>query len=160
LLEVAEASLTKFQNFSQAKETQLKDLPDIAYQAFAVTSSSVASGIAVTMGRNLPVDEFWGVAKIEPPILFSTNQGRHDIYAKKFDKLDAELGKTYLSVWETFYGAKDSERAAMFVMRQAFDHLLRVLAPEEDVRNSQFFKRKEGSNPKGVHRNEKIQCSQ
>jgi hypothetical protein len=45
----------------------------------------------------------------------------------------------------------------MFQARQAFDEFFQLLAPDEDVRNSKFFKRKKGLKPDQVSRSERIQ---
>ncbi len=92
-----------------------------------------------------------------PPQPTSWTPDRKDNYAKRLDKLDPEIGKTYRSVWEILYGTKDSpERNAMFAMRQVFDHLFRKLSPDNEVRNSEFFKPKEGNNPNQIYRKERI----
>ncbi|MBW8864873.1 MAG: hypothetical protein JF609_08115 [Verrucomicrobia bacterium] len=78
--------------------------------------------------------------------------------AARLAKIDPALGKTCAEIWETLYGTTaDSERAAMFMIRQVWDHLFDKLAPEDEVRASRFWKKKEGDKPYQVFRCERIQ---
>lgn len=77
--------------------------------------------------------------------------------AVRLERLDADLGRTYREVGETLYGTRaDSERAAAFLSRQTFDHFFDLLAPDNEVRESQFWTRKEGALPNQVWREERI----
>lgn len=51
----------------------------------------------------------------------------------------------------------DKERAALFLIRQSFDHLFDILAPDEKVRASKYWKPKEGDKPNQVYRIERIE---
>ena len=77
-------------------------------------------------------------------------------YADKLTKLDESLGKTYKQIWEVYYTNSEPERSALYQIRQTFDHLFSILAPDEDVRNSTFWKRKEENNPLQIHRKERL----
>ncbi len=64
-------------------------------------------------------------------------------YAERFSVFDNALGKTYKEIDETLYGTiSDPERATMFVVRQLYDHFFQVLAPDEEVRASKYWRNK------------------
>ena len=78
--------------------------------------------------------------------------------AVKFDRIDESLGETYRGAWETYHGGKsDPLRGALYLMRQAFDHLFGVIAPDDEVRSSPSFMTKPGDEPDKVYRVERIQ---
>jgi hypothetical protein len=73
------------------------------------------------------------------------------------EKHDPALGKVCAQISECLYGTvSDPERSAMFMVRQAFDHLFSILAPNDEVRNSAFWKRKEDDKPDQITRAERI----
>jgi hypothetical protein len=77
---------------------------------------------------------------------------------KRLAKLDKALAETYEEVWQARYGTRaDPQRAGLFLVRQAFDHLFQVLAPDDQVRNSPFWEEKGGDDPNQVTRRERIQ---
>jgi hypothetical protein len=158
LLEVTESSLKNFHNFISTKKSQFNQFTDISSSAFTVASTAAVSGNIVYMNKDIykTIDsKLPGVPIPAPPSSWTPK--RNENYAKCFDKLDPELGKTYRSVWEIFHGTKDSpERLALFAMRQVFDQFFRLLAPDEKVRESEFFKEKKGDKPRQVHRKERI----
>lgn len=78
-------------------------------------------------------------------------------YAARFSRLDPALGRTYQGIWEALYATRaDPARGALFLMRQAFDHLFGLLAPDEKVRTSKYWKRKSGKKPNQVSRSERL----
>jgi len=73
------------------------------------------------------------------------------------EKLDPSLARTYKSIPENLYCTNsDPARSALFMIRQSFDHLFNILAPDEDVRKSVFWKRKNGDHPNQVTRSERF----
>lgn len=83
---------------------------------------------------------------------------RQKEYSERFSKIDINLGKTYMEIWEALYGTKgDPERAALYLIRQAFDHLFDNLAPDYEVRNSIYWKRKKGDKPDQIFRRERVE---
>lgn len=73
-------------------------------------------------------------------------------------ELDPELGRLAKSVWQLFHGNSDGgPRAALATMRQLYDHLFGVLAPDAEVRQSRFFAIKSGEKPNQVSRAERLQ---
>src|SRR5215213_1546126 len=72
----------------------------------------------------------------------------HDDYSQRFSTFDEALGRTYKEIWEALYGTRaDPERAALYLIRQAFDQLLNKLSPDDAVRNSLFWTPKDNDNP-------------
>ncbi|MBN2324873.1 MAG: hypothetical protein JXQ30_14175 [Spirochaetes bacterium] len=89
-----------------------------------------------------------------------TLEDHRDEYGRRFSQLSPALGKTYKSIDESLYTTmSDPERSALFLARHAFDQLLDVLAPIDDVRRSPYWKLKsknEDENPNAVWRIERI----
>lgn len=80
------------------------------------------------------------------------------LLAERLSKLDPQLGKVYQQIWESLYGTTaEPERTALYQMRQAFDHLFEILAPDDQVRKSAYFVKKEGNKPDQVDRKERLQ---
>jgi len=120
----------------------------ITSTAFSFTSSS---GIMVDPDS---LDGFDDSSLVLPRFL---SRDREE-FAVQFDAIDPSLGETYRGSWESFHsGRADPLRGALFLMRQTYDHLFHVLAPDDEVRLSEYWQEKSGSDPKKVHRTERIQ---
>ena len=90
------------------------------------------------------------------PLLPTPNQ--YEFYKKRFSVFDDALGNTYQEIWEVLYGTRaDPERAALYLIRHAFDQLFGKLAPDDDVRQSPYWKKKDGLEPDLIWRDERIQ---
>lgn len=75
----------------------------------------------------------------------------------KLTNIDPALEKTYSAIREVFYGtASDPERAALYLIRQTFDHFFGALAPDDAVRTSKFFKPKADKDKEKVTRHERL----
>lgn len=89
-------------------------------------------------------------------ILEPTQSENEDIL-KKLRAIDPALEKTYSAIREVLYGTvSDPERAALYLIRQTFDHLFGALAPDDLVRSSKFFKLKDGKDENLVTRHERL----
>jgi hypothetical protein len=89
------------------------------------------------------------------PVLVSPNQ--HEEYVRRFSQFDTDLGQTYQEIWEALYGTRaDPERAALFQIRQSFDHLFAKIAPDDEVRKSPYWTKKTTHPPDQVTREERI----
>lgn len=76
---------------------------------------------------------------------------------ERLKRFDPDLAKTCAQIWETQYGTgSDPVRSALYAARQTFDHFFGKLAPDDDVRASPYWKRKDGLNPNQVTRAERI----
>jgi hypothetical protein len=81
-----------------------------------------------------------------------------DSYVAKLSSLNAPLGVTYRSINEVLYGTtSDPVRGSLYLIRQAFDQLFAVLAPDEEVRMSRFWTPKEGEKKDHIYRLERIE---
>lgn len=80
-----------------------------------------------------------------------------ELYAAKLMALDPALGDAYRSAWSNNYGqAYDEGRAALFGMRQVFDHFFHLLSPDAAVRSSLHWTPKEEPHTYAVHRSERL----
>jgi hypothetical protein len=72
-------------------------------------------------------------------------------------KMDQSLADTYDEIWEILYGTRsDPERGSLFMIRQAFDHFFGILAPNDEVRGSKFWKPKIEPDQNLVTRKERL----
>ena len=154
LLAAPEVSLKKFRVFAEAREKAADKLSfDISSAAFAIagTTSSTAAAIA-ELNLNAWIQK---VTAPQPPPHWSS--GRRAQYAARLEMRDPELGRLARSVWQSFYGGADNaERSSLLSMRQLYDHLFSLLAPDEKVRDTAFFSPKVGTHPDQVHRRERL----
>jgi Predicted pPIWI-associating nuclease len=75
----------------------------------------------------------------------------------KLGKLDSTLGKTCDQIYQSLYvSTADPERAAMLMARQAWDHLFGKLAPDIEVRDSQYWSVIDPAKPHLVTRPQRI----
>jgi hypothetical protein len=119
------------------------------------TSTDTAFASAATMSTVTPVEN---VSKIPfKPCPFIKQKG-YEYYAKCLEKMNFQLAKTYRQTWEALHGTRaEPERAAMFQIRQTYDHFFEILAPDDEVRKSKFWKRKNGEKPDQINRHERIE---
>jgi hypothetical protein len=84
---------------------------------------------------------------------------RHSETKRRLAKLDPALADTYEGIWETLYGTRsDPERGSLYLIRQAYDHLFGILAPDDKVRASPYWhEKKDDRDPKRVTRRERIE---
>ncbi len=77
----------------------------------------------------------------------------------KLNDLSSGLGDAYRAISEVLYSSSsDGLRAALFQTRQAFDHMLDELAPDDDVRCSEFWEPKQDKEREdNVYRKEKLE---
>ncbi|MDO8413305.1 MAG: hypothetical protein Q7S51_05895 [Gallionellaceae bacterium] len=151
-----EESLKKFDLFLRVRETRADALAfDVSSASYAVTSN--ASATSAMMAMTLFDIDARDRKVFTPPPPPSWTQGRINEYAVKLERLDPELGNLSRGVWQTFYsGTDNAERASLALMRQLYDHFFSILAPDEDVRNSKYFTKKEGEKPLQIHRKERL----
>jgi hypothetical protein len=89
----------------------------------------------------------------EPP--FNKPEQQH--YIEKLNKIDPPLSKTYQEIGQVLYGTNsDPRRAALAMMRQTFDHFFEIMAPDEEVRRSIYWKPKKDPLINQVTRREKM----
>jgi hypothetical protein len=126
----------------------LRKIPSIASSSYVFTTSTDSSMSMLDIRTSLS-------APPAPPPRLSREEP--ESYHDRFQRFDKDLGATYSAISEALYGTKsDPERAALFLMRQAFDHLFDKLAPDAQVRSSKFWHPKAGDNLNQVYRIERI----
>lgn len=77
--------------------------------------------------------------------------------ADRFAKIDPALGKVCREIWESLYGtAADPERAALFMLRQTWDHFFWKLSPDDKVRGSKHWSKTSEAKPDLVTRAQRI----
>ncbi|HVU23469.1 MAG TPA: hypothetical protein VHE13_05035 [Opitutus sp.] len=77
--------------------------------------------------------------------------------ASRLESLDPALGAIARQIWECLYATNaDPERSALFMMRQTWDYFFGSLAPDQQVKKSEFFAPKQGPRPDVVSRDERI----
>lgn len=147
-----ESTMLKLNEFVKAREAETKkqtfDVSSVAY----VTATSATSVIFIS--------SYGGSSNIEIPLpkpFPAWKPEKNEEYSKRLAKLDPELGRLYLSIWDEFYGGTGSaERAALVSMRQLVDHLFDKLAPDELVRKSKFYQTNSHVNNHQVFRRERL----
>lgn len=119
------------------------------------TSTDTAFSSTATMSTIVPVKNVNKVDYKPCPFL---KQKDHEYYAHRLEKLDPQLAKTYRQTWEALHGTRaEPEHTALFQIRQTYDHFFGILAPDEEVRKSKFWSKKEGEKSKQVYRRERIE---
>jgi hypothetical protein len=151
-----ETSLNKFDIFVKAREKQaekfLFDVSSASY-ALATSVSSTTSTVTLAANSNMSLADSFDIPK--PPISWTSD--RIELYAARLEKLEPELGRLSRSVWQSYYGgAENAERAALLSMRQLYDHLFQILAPDDEIRGTKYFKEKDGDKKYQIHRIERI----
>jgi hypothetical protein len=123
---------------------------------FNNTAGTASTFVSATGTTDVFIGNVADYAPSDFLVFLTPNQ--HEIYTKRFMAFDEALGKTYQEIWEVLYGTRaDPERAALYLIRQSFDHLFDKLAPDDEVRKSPFWTLKKGDKPEQVWRDEKIQ---
>ncbi len=122
------------------------------FEALRNTITAGSPGFATGTTAGLVANEDFDL----PPYAFPPLT-HHEDYAERLSKLDPALGKTYQEIWEVLYGTRaDPERGALYLIRQSFDHLFDLLAPDDEVRKSNFWRHKSGGKKSQVTREERI----
>lgn len=121
---------------------------DLSLLLFSSASSSVVT-TCNSLTPNVP-----GIHFTPCPFLQDSDE---NTYARRLTDLHAPLGDTYRSAWNLSYTQKhDPGRAALWQMRQVLDHLFERLAPDDAVRASSFWSRKDGNKSDAIHREERL----
>ena len=145
-------------NSLSAYRDELEDLEGVVLPAtqraieISASSDSLVNLTSATVTFVQP-----GVAIPLPSDLLEPSRADHAEIRAKLDQIDPALGNTYGSIREVLYGTReDPQRAALYLLRQTFDHFFSALAPDESVRDSKFFRPKSGERPDLVTRHERL----
>jgi hypothetical protein len=150
----AEQAINKFRRFVEIKKAQMGTVSfDVSDASYTIATSTTAA-VSVA-GFDDVRSAFVTIGLPQPPPWWQPD--RITQYSRRLEKIDPEIGRLMRSVWESFYGTKENpERTALFAMRQLHDHLFAKLAPDDEVRKSNFFSEKKGPKPNEVRRKERI----
>jgi hypothetical protein len=137
---------------------QLNDIRD-QHGVLAARVSEISGTSASTVAITAVTQSFFsqGLVSITPapPTLPPRDEARDVDEALR--RLDPALLSTYQGVREALYGTRaDPERAALYEVRQVFDHFFSILAPEDRVRDSKYWQPKEVEKPDLVTRDERL----
>ena len=122
-------------NLTGSAERMAADITDMAS-----TSSAIASGTTLFVSATGLLTGPKSTVFIYSPLERFKN---HSLYGQKLASFDPELGRLYGELIEVVHATRTAPtRPAMFLVRQLFDHLMDVLAPDDDVRRSEFWREK------------------
>lgn len=112
------------------------------------TTCSTSASVVRTIDKNI-------VSYIDTPSFLKVNS---DAIFQKLLNLSQPLANTYKEIEQVLYATNaDNTRGAMSMTRQAFDHFFDILAPDDEVRDSDFWEEKTGTDkPNQVYRRERI----
>jgi hypothetical protein len=121
---------------------------NIALSASSFGSNTAATGSLITL---------YDSTKFDAGAIPVHEISKEKNLADRFSKLDPALGQVCAQISESLYGTtSDPERSALFMMRQTWDHLFAKLAPDAEVRASQFWTKKTGDKPDQITREERM----
>ncbi|HEY4302281.1 MAG TPA: hypothetical protein VGM73_15520 [Candidatus Didemnitutus sp.] len=144
------AMASSFQGMLYASDTTAKAAMSAAVSGAFLTTNTVMAVIG------LPT-ETRAVITFDPETVKLPTYEARNYLSDRLGVLDQTLKQVCQGVWEALYGApSDPGRAALFAMRQAYDQLFTVLAPDDRVRASSYWKRISADKPLLVTRNQRI----
>jgi hypothetical protein len=101
--------------------------------------------------------EFGLVSEQFEPLPALPSRKSREEYSSQLKALDIALSDSYEQVWQIYYGTSaDRYRAALFMMRQVFDHFFYFLAPDDIVHESPYWTKKKGDKPDQIYRSERV----
>lgn len=116
---------------------------------FSSSSDSTGTITATTVA-------FLTVSSPIPLFVFKPKVDENEVL-KRLTGLDPSLAETYKAVDEVLYGTRSApERGALYMIRQVFDHFFGILAPDDDVRRSRYWKKKDDKDENRIERIERI----
>lgn len=119
---------------------------------FGPTVNSIATFYSSTGSGTALFNPDYELEEYSPP----PNRESREYYSAKLKRLNSTLANSYDEVWQTYFGtSSDPHRAALFMMRTLFDNFFAWIAPDDEVRNSKFWKIKKRDNPKQIWRSER-----
>ncbi len=139
------------QELANLRENIQDMLPNLNAAAFSASTVISTSSTSVMAFSSIEPEKYLPES---PPFI----ERDEAIITAILTKLDPSLAKVYEEVWQAYYGTTaDNIRAAIALMRQVFDYFFDVLAPDDKVRGSPYWKIKDGDNPNQVYRRERIE---
>lgn len=112
--------------------------------AMAIVSSALDPELLVRVERALPPIQPWPRHWVED-------------LAARLSEHASDLGLLAISAWEQFHvGTTEGARASLSATRELFNQFFRTIAPDDEVRKSEYFSPKKDENPDKVHRSERL----
>lgn len=132
-----------------------KKSSDMRPQAINFGSTAVVyGGVTNTVNTHVFQVQAYNPRRINDAI---DSQTRNESYAKKFEALDAELGRLYRQVLQIrSRTTSHPEKSILSDVRQLYDHMMRVLAPDKEVRKQPGWHPEDPKKPKTVTRRQRF----
>jgi len=126
-------------------------IPDLVPLATSVNSLSMNTTLTRVTVKLTGTVSFQ--PRSAPPFPMNKSQN----LSERFREFDPALANVCAQVFQILYGTDaDAIRSAMYTMRQAYDQFIANLAPDDQVRASEFFSTKKDGKPDQVTRAERI----
>lgn len=121
---------------------------------FSASSDSFGTVTATAHSLVCPVSIF-NPEKIYEAI---NKPDKDEKYAAKFEAFDIELGKLYRQILEVrSRTTSHPEKSTLSDIRQTYDHLMRILAPDDEVRAQEEWKSVDHEKPMLVTRQQRLE---
>jgi hypothetical protein len=102
-------------------------------------------------------EAFWNPKYELKPFSPPPNRKTREHYSDELKELNSTLADSYNQVWQTYFGtSSEPHRAALFMMRTLFDNFFAWLGPDEEVRKSKYWHRKDSDKPNQIWRSERL----
>jgi hypothetical protein len=140
-------------NIGYEAEKYISDVEPTVLNLYNLSTATLAfNSSSASVGESADI-KYDPSLKEKPPFLQTDEENITQI----FEKLDPALGILYREIWQAYYGTNaDNTRAAIALMRQTFDQFFDILAPNDFVRGSKYWKPKKDKDPLLVTRKERI----
>jgi hypothetical protein len=143
-------------DFLKGLGSELNRLAGIA-DDFATPFGPIVNSTGTFSATSDTASILWDPDYKAQPIPLPPNRKSREYYSAKLKGLDPSLANSYDQVWQTYLvTSSDPHRASLFMMRTLFDNFFAKLAPDDEVRSSRYWHRKEGEKPNQIWRSERI----
>lgn len=135
-----------------AMDQRMAELRPVLQVGTGTTSATAMAIVSTTLDPEL----LRRVESALPPIQPWPRNWVEDL-AARLSEHAPDLGSLAISAWEQYHaGTAEGARASLSATRELFNKFFRAIAPDDEVRESEFFSPKEGANPDKVHRSERL----
>ncbi len=154
--DIVDSDVSLFFEFEKAlmtseeqSEVLFAQMDDIVSQGDSIAASGTFAASAFSLSST------WIIENVNDFNYMPLERKRN--YEERYMRFDKRLGESYKEIDEILHSTiSDPERGASFIIRQTVDHLMDLLAPDAEVRNSPYFElKKDYKDPNAVFRPEK-----